>query len=290
VDDSQELLSYRVAAWGLLFSFMFLIGWLHSAGMAYYQAALFLLSSLIVYLGLAKVIAMTGLVSLRSPTDATWLIPDFVGSRHFSPRNLAGFSLMQGMRAMNKGGFMPSASNAARLSDFFTQGKRAVGWCIVAFGIVGLVVCLLTWASAGYATGAQNWGSEFAGVWAYNKITTLQKDHPPVHWEGFSFWGIGFAAMGLLTALRYRLPWWPFHPVGLAIAWNWPIRASAFAVFLTWAVKTIILRVGGITLYRRCRPFFLGMLVGYTLGVLTSFLIDLVFFFGQGHSIHWPPM
>ena len=48
-----------------------------------------------IYLGLAKVIAMTGLVSLRSPTDATWLIPDFLGSRRFSPRNLAGFSLMQ---------------------------------------------------------------------------------------------------------------------------------------------------------------------------------------------------
>ena len=66
--------------------------------------------------------------------------------------------------------------------------------------------------------------------------------------------------------------------------------ASAFAVFLTWAVKVVILRIGGINLYRRCRPFFLGMLVGYTLGITVSFLIDLAFFFGQGHSVHWPPM
>jgi len=291
VDDSQELLSYRVAVWGLIFSFLFLMGWLRSAGMEYYQAALFLLSSLIVYLGLAKVIAMTGLVSLRSPTDSTWLIPDFLGSQHFSARNLAGFSLMQGMRAMNKGGFMPATANAARLSDFFQTDKRTIGWCALGFAVVGLVVCLVTWAAVGYQTGAQNWdGGDFAGVWAYNKITAIQKNNPPVHREGLTFWGIGLVVMGLLTALRYQLSWWPLHPVGFAIAWNWPIQASAFAIFLTWAAKTVILRVGGIDLYRRCWPFFLGMLVGYTAGVTVSFLIDLVFFFGQGHPIHWPPM
>lgn len=291
VDDSQELLSYPVAVWGLIVAFVFLMGWLHSAGMEYYQAALFLLSSTIVYLGLAKVIAMTGLVSLRSPMDSTWLIPDFLGSRHFTPYNLAGFSLMQTMRAMNKGGFMPSTANAARLSDFFRRGKRAIGWGVVIFGVLGIVVCLISWAYLGNETGAQNWEEgRYGGQWAYNKITTLQKDQPGVKWEGLRFWGAGVVVMGLLTALRYRLAWWPLHPVGFAIGWNWPIRASAFAVFLTWAVKVVILRIGGINLYRRCRPFFLGMLVGYTLGITVSFLIDLLFFFGQGHSIHWPPM
>ncbi|MCK4299851.1 MAG: hypothetical protein KAX80_09975, partial [Planctomycetes bacterium] len=282
---------YPVAVWGLIIAFVFLMGWLRSAGMEYYQGALFLLSSLIVYLGLAKVIAMAGLISLRSPMDSTWLIPDFLGSQRFSAQNLGGFSLMQTMRAMNKGGFMPSASNSARLSDFFHKGKRTVGWAVVIFGALGLVVCFIAWAYLGNQTGAQNWGGgRYAGQWAYNKITAVQKNQPPVQWEGLTFWSIGVVVMGLLTAVRYRVSWWPFHPVGFAIGWNWPIRASAFAVFLTWGTKMVILRVGGINLYRRCRPFFLGMLVGYTLGVTVSFLIDLLFFFGQGHSIHWPPM
>ncbi len=291
VDDSQELLSYPVAVWGLIIAFLFLTGWLRSAGMEYYQGALFLLSSLIVYLGLAKVIAMAGLISLRSPMDSTWLIPDFLGSQRFSAQNLGGFSLMQTMRAMNKAFAMPSASNAARLGDYFRRGKRAVGWAVVGFAVLGLVACLVSWAYQGYQTGAQNWGGgNWWGQWAYNKITSLQKDQPGVEWEGLRFWGTGLVVMGLLTALRYRLAWWPFHPVGFAIGWNWPIRASAFAVFLTWAIKMVILRIGGINLYRRCRPFFLGMLVGYTLGITVSFLIDVLFFFGQGHSIHWPPM
>jgi len=34
----------------------------------------------------------------------------------------------------------------------------------------------------------------------------------------------------------------------------------------------------------------LGVLAGYTVGVLLSFLVDLIFFFGQGHSVHTPPI
>ena len=102
-----------------------------------------------------------------------------------------------------------------------------------------------------------------------------------------SLFGIGVVAMSLLTFLKYRFPWWPFHPVGFALAGTGTsVRYTVFSVFLAWAIKFVLLRIGGVALYRRCRPFFLGVLVGYTAGVGGSLLVDIVWFPRSGHSIH----
>jgi len=64
------------------------------------------------------------------------------------------------------------------------------------------------------------------------------------------------------------------------------IGYCAFTLFLTWLIKVILLKVGGINLFRRARPFFLGLLLGYVVGVGLSFLVDVIWFPGQGHMIH----
>ena len=57
-------------------------------------------------------------------------------------------------------------------------------------------------------------------------------------------------------------------------------------VFIAWAIKVVLIRVGGVSLYRRAKPIFIGLMVGYTLGVIYSFVIDAIWFSGQGHHIH----
>ena len=36
--------------------------------------------------------------------------------------------------------------------------------------------------------------------------------------------------------------------------------------------------------------FMIGVLLGYVTGVVIAFLLDIIFFPGQGHAIHWPPI
>jgi len=38
--------------------------------------------------------------------------------------------------------------------------------------------------------------------------------------------------------------------------------------------------------YERAKPFFVGTLVGYVLGVTFSFIIDIIWFPGAGHQVH----
>jgi hypothetical protein len=92
--------------------------------------------------------------------------------------------------------------------------------------------------------------------------------------------------MTLLTILHYRIPWWPFHPIAFPIAFSWSTQLAIFSIFLVWGIKAILLRVGGVMLYRKWQPFFLGILAGYAIAVTLSFVVDLIWFSGQGHTVH----
>ena len=93
-------------------------------------------------------------------------------------------------------------------------------------------------------------------------------------------------AMALLTFLRYRFPWWPIHPVGLAFSPTFVMGRIGLTLFVAWMLKAIVMKAGGVSLYRRIRPFAVGLLVGWALGVTLSYIVDMVWFPGDGHAIH----
>ena len=63
------------------------------------------------------------------------------------------------------------------------------------------------------------------------------------------------------------------------------IDLVAFSVFLAWACKWLILRFGGVALYQRLKPFFIGMVVGFFFAVFFSFGVDCFWFLGAGLPI-----
>jgi xanthine/uracil permease len=90
----------------------------------------------------------------------------------------------------------------------------------------------------------------------------------------------------LLSFLRYRFIWWPVHPLGLAVANSWMVRHAAVSIAVAWLCKLIIIKTGGMVLYRRTVPFFIGLIVGYALAVPVGYLLDVIYFPGQGHAVH----
>lgn len=78
--------------------------------------------------------------------------------------------------------------------------------------------------------------------------------------------------------------------MGFSVAFAYPVRFSSFSLLVAWLAKWVVLKVGGIDLYRRARVAVLGVLAGYTTGVVISRLVDLLFFFGQGHPVHPPDL
>lgn len=84
-------------------------------------------------------------------------------------------------------------------------------------------------------------------------------------------WGV--VATGALAWLRPFLGSSPFHPLGFAVATAYGDLVW-FPFLIVWVCKTLILRYGGIKLYRSAIPGFLGFALGhvFTAGVVWGLL------------------
>ena len=80
-----------------------------------------------------------------------------------------------------------------------------------------------------------------------------------MHWINWAI-VVGFAFCSFLAIMRIQYFWWPFHPIGYAISGNWAINLVWMPLFIAWVLKSIVLRYGGLRLYRAAVPFFLIML------------------------------
>jgi hypothetical protein len=71
--------------------------------------------------------------------------------------------------------------------------------------------------------------------------------------------GIGI----LLTHARWLWFGFPLHPIGYLFASSFALEWGMWnVVFVTWLIKALVVRYGGLHLYRRTIPFFLGMALG----------------------------
>ena len=68
--------------------------------------------------------------------------------------------------------------------------------------------------------------------------------------------------MALLLFARQRFWWWPVHPLSLPISAMWMTDRLLVSVFLSWLIKGVILRYGGLHLYQRLKPLFIGLVAG----------------------------
>ena len=72
----------------------------------------------------------------------------------------------------------------------------------------------------------------------------------------------GAVVSGLLTLLRQRIVGFPLHPLGYVMACSYgDLLWGPFLI--VWIAKSCIMRAGGLHLYRKAVPFFLGFALGH---------------------------
>ncbi|MCZ6632064.1 MAG: hypothetical protein O7G87_01550 [bacterium] len=293
VDDGVPV-TYRTAWLGLVASVVFLGGWCMAAGMGFWAMVIQLGLMFVALFGVAKYAAATGFTFL-SPGGQGGLGADkgagvwmqLGGTANLSPESLTAMwmvnrNALAGM-PIRLTGTMSIPHYFRILGDHLRRHPLIWGLVPIAY----LVGCLTTVSDSmyrSYTDGGMN-GPLYLGDWTrlVGLVPVIEGSRlfyfDPEKW---CVWGLGFAEAGALVYLRARFSWWPFHPAAVAF----PTQRYGFSLLVVWACKSLVIRFGGVRLFRQSLPFWYGFMMGYLFGVGLSTVVDGIWFPDEGHWVH----
>jgi len=286
LDDSDEFMSHRAAVIGFLLCLAYVVVFLHALGIEYRLVFVYIAIALTFTIGFGKLVAESGLVYFSGPFNAREFAEFAIGYTKVNPSSLTGLGLAHAWGTFGVMWF----THVAKVIDFIRAKRRSLSLLLIAVWIFSVIVGLWFVIHCGYKYGAYNsntWVYRRGPVYYYNKIVTKMKQPVPIDWAKMGIVWIGAAITAFMTFMRYRFTWWRLHPIGFTVATMWATRIMALSVFFVWFVKVVFLNLGGVQFTRRLRPFFLGLLCGFAMGVLISFFIDWIWFPLEGHLVHF---
>ena len=271
--DDREPLTYRLALIGFLLSFGFMVYFCWAAGCRIVFGLVLIGMIVGYYVMWARLRAETGLGFLPFPLEIQSGLTSLVGTASLRPREVV---TMISTRWAYFPGFGESSEvitgnvlESIKIADSARINSRRLTRALVAglllSLVVGVFVILVGCHTYGYfglgmggAYGWPSWQTRNDG----GRIFEFLTNPAPPDTNAIAAMVGGAAVAVLLGAMRLRFWWWPFHPIGYMAANCWGMHWYYMPFFLGWAFKSLVIRYGGLRLYRATVPLAIGLIVG----------------------------
>ena len=264
--DGDEYMSYRVAFWGMLISFMLIVAWCALAGMTPWVAAVMMFGFVfIIVLVLTRCVSEVGLLMLQPifrPMDL-WAIA--APRAALGVQNLSVLSLLNGAFFRDPRTLMPAFMDSMRGAGVVGARRRSYAIGIGLAVLVAIVAASVIHLSITYRIGGlslNDWFLRDNPTLYFGEAASIINEHKGVDPMAGLWFSVGMIGTLALYVMRSRFWWWPFHPLGYAMGAAWPSVIYWNAFLTGWACKALILRYGGPKIYGTMRPFFLGLIFG----------------------------
>ena len=267
-DDQNELLPYRTALIGGALGLLFLVGFLMAAGLSPFVAALFVFTFFCVAVTLGRIVSEAGAGWAWAPSwSPAAFAGDAVGATNLSPHELTVLIGYLSWTNDMRDNPLPQTMAAMKMAQGGELAPRSYLKPLLFAAVVGVFAAFWAHLDIYYRFGSATAkvrpaisGMSATGA-ARTAASLISTPTPPDHA------GLVAALVGLLIAvsffvLRQRLPWWPLHPLGYALATTASMEYMWCPFLLAWLAKLITIRYGGIRAYRSALPFFLGLILG----------------------------
>ncbi|MBI5833312.1 MAG: hypothetical protein HZB16_13525 [Armatimonadetes bacterium] len=262
----DEMIPFRLAVWGLLLSFVGAVLWCIAAGLDPWLAVTELgVFVFIVALVLTRGTAEAGLLQTEASFRPIDLIKMFrpqwsLGSRNLVMMAMLDTVLTRDMRGLLLSTFMDNQKLARELRYRPRALVLPIALAIVVALVAGCYFFITTSHQMGHITlyGYPRVNAE----WQLKEAAGAMEARLPMPPGAGLAFGAGVVVCAALVVLRTTLVWWPLHPLAYAVSASWTLVVFWFPALVTWVIKGFILRSGGMKLYRRCMPFFLGLILG----------------------------
>jgi hypothetical protein len=234
------------------------------AGMSFWLAFWVMIFFYIMSIVLTWMVADGGFLFLLAIFRPSDYIMVTMGSARFNAASHTILTFEKTLMFDMRESIMPHIMNSFKATDFVRLKRRQLMW------VIGLVMVVAIAAS--YFSGLMTWyhvGGLKMGYWydpePYNRLTSFLNYPRDTNWTELGLIFTGVVVMSFLIFMRYTFFWWRVHPLGYAMTTSWAPYTIWFSIFLGWMAKFFILRAGGLKLYRKMRPFFLGIVLGESL-------------------------
>lgn len=280
-DEGREALPYRWAGLGGLLGVGFLWWFVAWGGMSVWVAVSFLGLYFTMALVLSRVRAQLG-----PPSHQFFgAMPDRIlralaGTQALGPSSLGMFALLNPFLKQQSSHPGPVQLEALKIADSGRMQPRRIALALIAV-TVATMICYF-WANLhvgfalGLATGKANHWNLSIPRWNYDALASEVRGLSGPDLSASAAMGFGLIFTLLLMLLKLRLAWWPLHPVAFPLAIGDSIIEFTLAIFVTWVMKSLLLRYGGLRAHRAALPLFLGLIVGdatiYTLQAVARLL------------------
>ena len=265
IDDSEEIMSYRAAVFTLLIGGGFMWWWLCRTGLAPWSAGLTLIAAFVIFIGLTRMVTEGGFFITRAPMNPGNFMVSGFGVEALGGQGVTALGYTFVWAGELRIFLMAACANALKIAEQHIRGsRRLLLWGILVAVLVSLVSSIWMQIALGYSYGAVNLSGFFKGLVHYPFNFTARNLLNPAgpNWAGWIWTAYGGGLMGLLMWLKQRYLWFPIHPLSLPISSMWMTDSIMMSVFASWSIKGLMLKYGGSILYRKGKPFFIGLVVG----------------------------
>jgi len=260
--EPGEVSAYRLAWLGLVGGTMFIIGFAMAVGMSLLVGILFFLVIFVQIFVLTRLRAEAGLPPMYAYDSPTKIIDLPFGPTAVGAKNHTGMAMLGWILQDQRGIMMPAFLDSYKLDS---ENKSRLKGLLVVFAIaivVGMMVGAWSELVLAYKYGANSmcgW-RRGEGHKHFQQLSTLIQNPEQVKSQApLLFVGVGAAVTFLFSFMRMRFLWWPFHPIGYAVA---NMMSMWSCIFFGWLARLVMFRLAGTKGYRRGLPFFLGMIMG----------------------------
>lgn len=268
VDDAREALSYRACFATIALCSGFLLWFLMRMGMSLALGVAALFMYFVISVVITRIRAELGPpVHDQHFSGPDTLIVQGVGSEHLSRGDLVSLNFFYFFNRAYRGHPMPIMAEGLKAASVVRASQRRFAAATVTAMLVGIPVAFWAFLHLAYQYGMAAkvyMGFNFSAE-AFNRVAlwigqpsqaSIPKDLAIL---------LGFVTALGLGIVRNSIFSFPLHPIGYAISGSWSMNLVWFPLLIAWAVKSTILRYGGLPRYRMFLPFFLGLILGQSI-------------------------
>ena len=266
--ERGEVLGARAAVLGFLGGYLALCIFVWSSGGSWWLPVVFFGLYLLIMITLTRIRAETAVLS----TELGWIspqamLPATLGTAHLSHTDLVHMGMLSWFNSDYRAAPMPHELESMVGINRARGALRPLLGVLMLAAAVAMVSALLWDLQLYYVNGANTgnvhpWRVTEKANQPWNDLAHWLNDPQMPNSNAIAGMAAGFAITCLLTILRGRFVGFVLHPAAYVLNTSFANDFFWCDMFVAWAVKSLLLRYGGLGYYRQAMPFFLGLILG----------------------------